>query len=92
VFLSTLSEKEILMLGLFVIPYKVWVELKFAELTICEITSKFEEGGGGGGGVGVEPDGFLHALKETIKTKIKMYLITLSLFLTSLIVIRSHQQ
>jgi hypothetical protein len=80
------------MLGLLVIPYKVCVELKFAELIVWEITSKFEEVGGGGGGVGDEPDGFLHATKETIKTKIKRHLTALSLFLTSLIVILSHQK
>lgn len=90
VFLSTLSEKEILMLGLLAIPYSVCVELKFVELIVWLTISKFEEVGGSGGGVGDEPDGFLHATKEINKTKIKMHLITLSLFLTSLIVIRSH--
>jgi hypothetical protein len=36
------------------------VELKFVELMVCAITSKFDEDGGGEGGVGEGFDDFLH--------------------------------
>jgi len=51
---------------------------------VCVITSKLDDVGGGGEGAGDEPDGFLHATKKIIKTKVKMHLITFPLFLASL--------
>lgn len=59
-FLSTLSENDIRIAGLLLIPYKVWVELKADELIVCVTTSKLDEAGGGVGGGCEEEGDFLH--------------------------------
>jgi len=55
--------------GFELIPYNVWVELKFKELMDCAMTSKGEEDGGGVG-VGSEDDGLLHFTKEKTTAEI----------------------